>query len=115
MGFEEAVMRNLSREMVIEITYACSAAQRAEQCAAVCVQRNVEHCQLITGCRRHLCKQCYITFHPGYQGGGARFGEPQLVKRADSVGVAIEDVIEFHAAPYVEDRQSRPGSYSNFP
>ena len=35
-----------------------------------------------------------------------RIGEPQLVQRAQSVGVAIEDVIESQAVPSAADRPS---------
>ena len=106
MDFEQAVIRNFSGEMVIEIAHARANLQCAEQRCAIDIQRDVEHREIVAGLRRNLCKQRYVALGAGYQRGCARLGEPQLLQGAQSVGVAIEDVIESHAVPSVADQQS---------
>ena len=106
MGFEQAVTRDFPGEMVIEIAHARADLQCAEQRCAIDIQRDVEHREIVAAARRNLCKQRYVALDAGYERACARIGEPELVQGAQSVGVAIEDVIESHAAPSVADQQS---------
>jgi len=106
MGFEQAVMRYLSGEMMIEIAHARADPQRTEQSHPVGVQRNVEYGKFVSGLGNHSREKGYVALYPGYQRGCTRIGEPELVQRAQSIGVAIEDVIESHGVPPAADRQS---------
>ena len=115
MGFEQTMTRNLSGEMVIEIAYPRPNLQGAEQGFPIAVQRDIENSEFVAWFGGHAREQGYVALDAGYQRGCARIGEPELVQRAQSVGVAIEDVIESHAVPPAADRQSPAWQIANTP
>ena len=78
--------------MVIEVAHLHARFEQPVQCVAVFRQRNVEHGDLIAGPGLDPFQQADVAFGAGDQFGIDRIGQPQLMQRADTIGVAVEYV-----------------------
>ena len=84
---------------MIEILDAHAPLEQAQQGLAVAVQRDVEHGDAVAGLRRDAIEQLDVALDAGHQDRGQRSGQAQLVQGADSVGIAVEDVVMAQGLP----------------
>ena len=93
---ERRMLRQLAGGVMVEILDGCTPMQRPRHGGGIAAQRNIENGQAVARLRIDACHQPDVAFDAGDQLGVAGFIQPQLVQRADAVGVAVEDVVEFH-------------------
>jgi hypothetical protein len=82
--------------MVIEILDGRAHMQRSRNRGCIAAMGNIKDGQAVAGLCIDAGDQSDVTFDAGDQLGVARLVQPQLVQRADAIGVAVEDVVEFH-------------------
>ena len=70
--------------------------QRALDRRGIAAMGNIKNRQLVTRTCIDPRHQRDVTLDAGHQFGVAGLLQPQLVQGANAVGVAVEDVVEFH-------------------
>ena len=87
------VRERLARRMVVEIGDAAAAVEDALQGRGVAVERDVEHGDVERGRLGQARQQCDVALDAADQVRRLRVGQAQLVQRANTVGVAVENVV----------------------
>ena len=85
----------LAGRMMIEPAHARAALERALERLGVGLDGYVENRDFVAAIGFDALEQCVVAFHPRYELGGARRVEPQLMQRAQTVRVAVENVVRF--------------------
>ena len=93
---EARMLRQLAGGVMVEILDARAQLQRPRHGDGIAAQRNIENGQAVARLRIDARHEGDVALDAGDQLGVAGFIQPQLVQRADTVGVAVEDVVEFH-------------------
>ena len=96
MGPEARPLRDGAGEMVVEVTYPRARIEHAHQRFTIDLERDVEHGDLVAAPGIHPRQQFDVALGAGDQDRLAWLGQAQLVQRAQTVRIAIENVIEFH-------------------
>jgi hypothetical protein len=68
----------------------------------VLLHGNVQHRDAITIGTRDLAEQVYVSLDPSHQYSVTGFSKPQLDERANSVGIAIENIVIGHGQGFLE-------------
>lgn len=91
------VHRYFAGKMVIEIPAPCAACEQPHERLGVLAQRHVEHDKFVASLCVDLFHEPHVALHTSHEDGVARLGEPQLMQGAQTVRVAVEDIVICHA------------------
>src|SRR4051812_38833375 len=83
--------------MVVEVPNLRSRREHGEETRAIHVQRNVEHEALVACFRLHALQELDVALDARDEHTGGRVFEPELLQRAETVGIAVEGVVQGHA------------------
>src|SRR5579864_729574 len=92
--------------MVIEVLDVDTLPEQGTQRDAICVDRYIQHRHGIAWPSRNTAKQPDLPLDAGDQRGRNRVRQSQLVQRANSVCVTVEDVEVSHALPPNREREA---------
>lgn len=84
------IARQFAREVMIEIADRRAGPQQPRAGVAVLVVRDVEHGHAIAGARVDPFQQPNVALHARHERAAHALREPQLLKRAEAVRVAVE-------------------------
>ena len=94
---EARVLGDLAGEVVVEVADLHARLEEGEQRGPVHVERDVEHRAAIASGALHPPEQGDVALDAGDERAGRRAVETQLLERAQTVGVAVEDVAVIHS------------------
>src|ERR1043166_4310679 len=86
---------HVSRIVVIEVAALGTPLELSVQCCIVYRERYVEHRDFVSGIGVEASDEIDITLGSGDEHALARFHQAQLMKRADSIRVAVENIIKY--------------------
>ncbi len=90
MRVEMRIVGQFAREVMIEIADRHAVAQQPRAGVAILVVRYVEHGDAIAGPHLDPFEQPDVALHAGHERALPAFREPQLLKRAQAVRIAVE-------------------------
>ena len=90
------VARKVARGVVIEAAQPRPRGEQSLQVGCVGLKRDVEHRKLVAGGGVHPLEQPHVALRARHQHARARLLQPQLLQRADAIGIAVEDIVELH-------------------
>ena len=83
--------------MVVGIENAHALLQQGDQGIAIFVERDIEHGDFVAGDRVDALQQIDIAFQAGNAIRIARLLQTQLLQRANTIGIAVENIVIGHS------------------